>query len=294
MAVAFVLGLIKRGTVRSALRFSLALPEGSEFSFVLLAAAVAAGALAQQQADLATVVIAVSMLVAPVLFAASETWVIPRLETRKEPVYDTIDEADAPVIICGFGRFGQIVGRVLHMQSIAFTALDKDPGQVEVVRRFGSKVYFGNPAREEVLRAAGAETARVLVVALDEMDETLLVAEMAKRHFPHLAIFARARNRRHAHLLMDLDIAGIIRETFYSSLRLTEMVLEQLDISPKQAHRAIELFREHDERTLIETHAIAHDEQQLIQSTQQASQELMELFEADRAGRVQQPAETAR
>ncbi|HSU05226.1 MAG TPA: cation:proton antiporter, partial [Acetobacteraceae bacterium] len=285
VAVAFVLGLIKRRNVRSALRFSLALPEGSEFSFVLFGAAVASGALAQPQADLATVVIALSMMVAPVLFAASESWIIPRLETRKEPVYDIIDDAVAPVIICGFGRFGQIVGRVLHMQRIAFTGLDKDPGQVDVVRRFGSKVYFGNPAREEVLRSAGAETARVLVVALDEMDETLQVAEMAKRHFPDLAIFARARNRRHAHLLMDLDIAGIIRETFYSSLRLSEMVLEQLDVPPDSAHRAIELFREHDERRLVETHAIAHDEQQLIQSTQQAAAELMDLFEADSAER---------
>ena len=182
---------------------------------------------------------------------------------RKEPVYDEIDDASAPVIICGFGRFGQIVGRVLNMQRIAFTALDKDPAQVEVVRRFGNKVYFGNPAREEVLRAAGAETARVLVVALDEMDETLLVAEMAKRHFPQLAIYARARNRRHAHRLMDLDIAGIIRETLYSSLRLTEMVLEKLGVEPELAHRAIELFEQHDERSLQETHAIAYDEQQL-------------------------------
>ena len=257
VALAFALGFIKRRNVRSALRFSLALPEGSEFSFVLFGAAVASGVLAQELADLATVVIALSMMAAPVLFAASEAWIVPRLEVRKEPVYDQIDDASAPVIICGFGRFGQIIGRVLNMQRIAFTALDKDPAQVEVVRRFGNKVYFGNPAREEVLRAAGAETARVLVVALDEMDETLLVAEIAKRHFPHLAIYARARNRRHAHRLMDLDIAGIIRETLYSSLRLTEMVLEKLGVEPDLAHRAIELFEQHDERSLQETHAIA-------------------------------------
>jgi CPA2 family monovalent cation:H+ antiporter-2/glutathione-regulated potassium-efflux system protein KefB len=287
VALAFGLGWLKRRNVRSALRFSLALPEGSEFSFVLFGAAVAAGALTQELADLATVVIALSMMAAPVLFAASESWLVPRLEVRAEPVYDEIDDASAPVIICGFGRFGQIIGRVLNMQRIAFTALDKDPAQVEVVRRFGNKVYFGNPAREEVLRAAGAETARVLVVALDEMDETLLVAEIAKRHFPQLAIFARARNRRHAHRLMDLEIAGIIRETLYSSLRLTEMVLERLGVEPELAHRAIELFEQHDERSLQETHAIAYDEQQLIQSSQQAATELMDLFETDMAQRPQ-------
>ena len=282
IAAAFGLGLIKRGTIRSALRFSLALPEGSEFSFVLFGAAVASGALAQEQADLATLVVAVSMVVAPILFAASEWLVMPRLGVRKEPVYDVIDGPPTPVLICGFGRMGQIVGRVLRMQRIPFTALDKDSAQVEVVRRFGNRVYFGNPTRKEVLRAAGAETARVLVVALDDMDEIMTVVELAKRHFPNLAILARARNRHHVHLLMDLGITGIVRETFFSSLRLTEMVLGSLGIPEKDAHRAIEIFRDHDERTLIETQAVAHDEHQLIQSTQQATEELQELFEADR------------
>jgi len=217
-----------------------------------------------------------------VLFAISERAIMPRLEKRKEPAYDPIDAPPAPVIICGFGRVGQIIGRILRMQGIAFTALDKSPEQVQVVRRFGSQVYYGNPAREELMRAAGADQARVLVVALDDMDETLQVVDVAKRHFPNLIILARARNRRHAHLLMDRDVAGIVRDTFFSSLRLTEMVMGELDIAPDDAHRAIELFREYDERNLIETHAVAHDEKQLIQSAQQASEELLGLFEADR------------
>jgi CPA2 family monovalent cation:H+ antiporter-2/glutathione-regulated potassium-efflux system protein KefB len=284
IAVAFAVEYIKRRNIKSAARFSLALPEGSEFSFVLFGVAVTSGALAQADADLATLVIAVSMVITPILFAVSEQWLLPRLDLRKEPAYDAIDAPPAPVIICGFGRVGQVVGRVLRMQNIAFTALEKNSAQVDVVRRFGNKVYFGNPAREDVLRAAGAETAKILVVALDDMEETVAVVEMAKRHFRHLTIFARARNRRHAHRLMDIGITGIIRETFFSSLRLTELVLEALDVPAELAHRAIELFREHDERTLIETQAIAENEQQLIQSTQQAAQELMELFEADRPG----------
>lgn len=278
----FALGFYKRGTVKPALRFALALPEGSEFSFVLFGVAVAEGTLAQDQADLATLVIAVSMVLTPILFAASEQFVMPRLERRRAPVYDTIDAASAPVIICGFGRVGQVVGRILRMQNIPFTALDKDSAQVEVVRRFGSKVFFGNPARAEVLRAAGADSAKVLVIALDDMDASLAVAEMAKRQFRHLRIFARARNRRHAHLLMGAGITGIIRETFFSSLELTEMVLSALDVPRETAHRAIEIFRAHDEKNLVETQAIAGDEQKLIQSTQQAAEELMELFEADK------------
>jgi CPA2 family monovalent cation:H+ antiporter-2/glutathione-regulated potassium-efflux system protein KefB len=285
MAVKILIGLglgyWKRHSFKSAVRFALALPEGSEFSFVLFAVAVSAGVLVQAQADLATLVIAVSMVLTPILFAISESWLIPRFERRRAPAYDRIDAPPAPVIICGFGRMGQVVGRILRMQGIPFTALDKDSTQVEVVRRFGSKVYFGNPARAEVLRAAGAERAKVLVIALDDMDSGLAVAEMAKRQFRNLTILARARNRRHAHLLMGAGITLIVRETFFSSLHLSELVLGALDVPEDTARRAIALFRAHDERNLEETQAIAGDEQKLIQSSQQAAQELQELFEAD-------------
>jgi CPA2 family monovalent cation:H+ antiporter-2/glutathione-regulated potassium-efflux system protein KefB len=276
------LGYWKRRSLKSALRFTLALPEGSEFSFVLFGVAVSAGALAQTQADLATLVVAVSMVLTPVLFAVSEQWIIPRFDRRRALPYDRIEAPPAPVIICGFGRMGQVVGRILRMQGIAFTALDKDQAQVEVVRRFGLKVFYGNPARADVLRAAGADAAKVLVVALDDPDATLAVAEMAKRQFRHLTILARARNRRHAHLLMGAGITEVVRETFFSSLQLTEKVLAALDVPAETAHRSIEIFRAHDERNLEETQAFAGDEQRLIQSSQQAAQELLELFEADR------------
>ena len=282
-AVAVALGWWQRRTLAHALRFGLALPQGSEFSFVLFAAAVAVGVLGREVAGLATLAVAVSMAAAPVLFAASERWLQPRLAQRRAPAYDPIDGPPAPVIICGFGRVGQIVGRVLHMQRIHFTALDKDPAQVEVVRRYGGRVYYGDPTRLDVLRAAGAEGARVLVLALPDPEATLAAAEMAKRHFPHLAIFARARDRQYAHRLMDLHIAGFVRETFYSSLRLSEQVLARLGVPAATASRAIALFRDHDERRLDEMHQWAGDEQRLIQSAQQAAQELQELFESDRA-----------
>jgi CPA2 family monovalent cation:H+ antiporter-2/glutathione-regulated potassium-efflux system protein KefB len=275
------LGYWKRQNLKSAVRFALALPEGSEFSFVLFGVAVSTGALGRTQADLATLVIAMSMVLTPVLFAISERWLIPRFDIRRVQPYDRIDAPPVPVIICGFGRMGQVVGRILRMQGIPFTALDKDQAQVDVVRRFGTKVFFGNPARAEVLRAAGADTAKVLVIALDDPDSTLAVAEMAKRQFRHLRILARARNRRHAHLLMDAGISEIVRETFFSSLHLAESVLGALDIPAETARRAVEIFRAHDERNLEETQAFGGDEQKLIQSTQQAAQELQELFESD-------------
>jgi CPA2 family monovalent cation:H+ antiporter-2/glutathione-regulated potassium-efflux system protein KefB len=291
IAVAFAIDLVRRRGAESSLRFSLALPEASEFSFVLFGVAVSNGVLEQGQADLATLAAGLSMVVTPALFAASEGLLIPLFGARQERQPDPIDEPPNPVIICGFGRVGQVIGRVLRMQSIPFTALEQDPGQVDVVRRFGTKVYFGNPSREEVLRAAGAETARILVVALDDMEETVAVVEMAKRHFTHLAIYARARNRRHAHRLMELEIAGIVRETFFSSLKLTELILGGLDIPADRAQRALDLFQEHDERTLAAQRYISGDEARLIQSTQQAAQELLDLFEADQRAQPDQDSQ---
>ena len=279
-ATAFALALIAGENRQNALRFGLALPQASEFSFVLFGAAVAAGALSADIAAFATLVTAASMVATPILFAGAEAAL--RLKPTPSPQYDTIDADATPVIICGFGRFGQIIGRVLRMHGIEFTALERDPGQVEVVRRFGTKVYFGDPTRPDMLRAAGAEQAKLLIVVLDDPPGVLRTVDMVKRNFPNLAILARARNRWYAHLLMDRDVDGLVRETFHSSLQLAKQALTVLGIDEAAAERAVTLFRDRDEKTLLETHAIYRDEQQLIQSQQQAADELASLFEADR------------
>jgi monovalent cation:proton antiporter-2 (CPA2) family protein len=282
IAISAALALAGGRTVRHAVRLGLALPQGSEFSFVLFGAAVVAGALPEQVSAFATLVVAASILMTPILFAASEAVLIPRLTRRPDPKYDAIDGGDAPVIICGFGRVGQIVGRVLLLHRIPFTALDEDANQVEVVRRLGRQVFFGDPTRLDVLRAAGAGTAKLLVVALGDMDKTVRVVDMARREFPHLRILARARNRFHVHLLMDRHVEGIVRETFHSSLRLSELVLGELGIPDGEAKRALALFQEHDERHLLAAHAIYRDEQKIIQSAREATRELETLFEADK------------
>jgi monovalent cation:proton antiporter-2 (CPA2) family protein len=280
VVVALVLGRIAGQDWANAIRFAAALPQGSEFSFVLFAAAVAVNALTQQTADQATLVIAVSMAATPLIFAASEKFVIPRLGKRKAEKFDTIDE-NAPVIICGFGRVGQIVGRVLRTQGIPFIALEQDATQVEVLRKFGAKVYFGNPSRPDLLRSAGADTAKLLIVALDDVEEGLQVVDIARRTFPKLKILSRARNRRHAHLLMDRNITGIVRETFFSSLELTEMTLRQLGMAEAEAHRVVGVFREFDERMLVESHAYYEDERRLIQTAKEQAEELDTLFATD-------------
>ncbi|HEY3846161.1 MAG TPA: monovalent cation:proton antiporter-2 (CPA2) family protein [Acetobacteraceae bacterium] len=291
IAILYVLARVAGQDGVNALRFALALPQASEFSFVLFGAAVTVGALDAEASRWATLVAATSMLATPILFAGAEAWVIPRLRPKRhEPVYDTIEGETNQVIIAGFGRMGQIVGRVLRMYGIAFTALERDPGQVDVVRRFGNKVYFGDPTRAEVLRASGAAGAKLLVVLLDDMEGVLRVVEVAKRNFPQLKILARARNRRHAHLLMDRGVDGLVRETFYSSLTLAEQALTSLGIDADAASHAVALFRDHDERGLVATHAIYRDEQKLIQTAQDATTELESLFEADRDRDARNPA----
>src|SRR5262249_2357819 len=158
-SVAFALARLGGQSIRSAIRFALSLAEGSEFSFVMFGVAVEVGALAKSTGDIATLVVALSMVATPLLFAASERFVIPRLSRAPKPLYDKIQDHGTPVIICGFGRVGQVVGRLLKVRGIAFTALDKDPEQVEVVRKFGTNVYYGDTGRPDLLRAAGADGA---------------------------------------------------------------------------------------------------------------------------------------
>ncbi len=282
--LAFGLGRLRGQNPVTAIRFGLAIAQGSEFAFVLFGAAVAAGALEKAAVERATLVIALSMLISPILFAASERWLIPRLMPKAPRPASRLEEArPAPVVICGFGRFGQIVGRVLLMRGIKFNALDSEPGNVETVRRFGYLAFFGDPTRLELLRAVGAEQAKVIVVALPDAEAVVKVSQLAREHFPQAKIYARARNRRVAHSLMDVGVHDFVRETFLSSLRLGELVLLGLDFNEDDARRTVEAFRERDEQMLIDQHEFYDDETKVIQTAAQVSAELNSLFEADAA-----------
>ena len=279
---AFGLALAGRHDVRDALRFAAALPQGSEFSFVLFAAAVAAGSLAPDWAARATLVIAFSMVLTPLVFAGSERVVARLGPPEAEREYDTITGAATPVLLLGFGRVGQVVGRLLRLSNIRFTALEKDAEQVEIVRRFGNRIYFGDPTRLDLLRAAGADEAKLLIVALEDPAEVLRVVDAVRTNFPHLQLLVRARNRRTVHMLMDRGVQYIVRDTFHSSLRMGELALGSLGTPPDEVRRVVDTFREHDEQQLVEQHAIYDDEQQLIQSVAQAARELQGLIDADR------------
>src|SRR5262245_56980051 len=280
-AIVFAIGKLSGYTTDSARNLAVALSQGGEFAFVLFSLAGGYGILDAALVDRLVVVVTLSMALTPVALAFNDAVSRGKRAVRVEE-FDTIDEGETRVIIAGFGRVGQIVGRILTVKKIPVTALDRSPEQVESVRRFGRKVYYGDASRLDLLRAAKADTAKLFVLAIDDVETSILTAETVRRHFPQLAIYARARNRFHAYRLMDLGCELIERETYRSSLHLSEQVLRALGMSEWDAQLTVARFTAHDERTLARQHAVYHDEQQLRQSALEAARELEGLFEQDR------------
>ncbi len=275
-----LLGRINGLDTRSALALAAVLGMGGEFAFVVFAESHKYGLIDSALRDQLVVVVGLSMAMTPLLLLALDRGLPSPRRAAQRPA-DTIDDDHSRVIIAGFGRMGQIVGRLLRAQQIPFTALENSPEQVELSRRFGSKIYFGDPARPELLRAAHAERAEVFVLTTDDPDANLRTARIVKRLFPHLKVFARARNRQHAFKLMDFNLDGVVRETFASSLELSELVMQALGIPAEQAAQRARQFRDNDEALLREQHLLYDDEAALVSSSQEALRDLQALFEAD-------------
>jgi len=261
------------------LRLAVAMSQGGEFAFVLFSLALKDGIFDAALVDSLVLAVAVSMLMTPLVYVLSEAW-IGRHKTD-EPSYDTMHDDNNAVVIAGFGRVGQIAGRLLAIAGTPFTALEIDSGQVDVVRRYGNKVYFGDASKLELLRSAGVANARIFVLAIDDMEASLRTAQTVLQNFPDITIVARARNRRHQHRLMDLGIRHIFRETLLSSLAMSEQVLVQLDFDAAAARRLVDAFRQRDERLIVEQHALQHDEAKLIQSARDTARELEMLLRDD-------------
>jgi glutathione-regulated potassium-efflux system ancillary protein KefC/glutathione-regulated potassium-efflux system protein KefB len=275
----------------SPLQLGLALQTGGEFAFVLFTLAERGKLLDTSTSDLLFLAVTLSMMLAPLLLIAYEAVGRRWLRTPEAP-YDDIearDTRDTEVIIAGFGRFGQIVARVLQVKRLPFTALDSSQTSVDFVRRFGNKVYYGDASRLDLLRAAGAQSARVLVLAIDDADASVRTATVVREQFPHLRIFARARNRQHAFALMDAGVTEIIRETYASSLEMAAAVLEELGESPTAAREVVRRFRQHDQNTLQAQYRVKEDEEKFRSTTIAAAQQLERLFEADEASSEAHP-----
>jgi monovalent cation:proton antiporter-2 (CPA2) family protein len=266
--------------LRNAFSLAAVMSQGGEFAFVLFALAARERLLPAGVIDELILAVAVSMLLTPFVYLFNERFGA-KLGKAEAPQFDDIPEEEHEVIIAGFGRVGQIVGRLLQSINKPFTALEIDSSQVDIVRRYGNSVHFGDAGRPEVLRAAGAAHAKILVLATADMETSLHIAETAKRQFANLTIIARAHNRRHAHKLMDVGVDKIFRDTLLSSLAMGESVLAKLGFDDNDVRHVSDTFRDADEKLLMEQYAMHESEEKLIQSARDAARELESILEQD-------------
>jgi len=281
--VLYALARLNRHSHGSAVNLALFISQGGEFAFVLFGVAAGSNLLDKTVADTLVVVVSLSMVVTPLLVSLNEKWLrISHDAAGEQRSFDPIEPREHRVIIAGFGRFGQMIGRTLRMKNIPFTALEASFEQVDFVRKFGNKIYFGDASRLDLMRAARADLAEIFVLAIDDMDASVNTAAMVRKHYPHLKIYARARNRVHAYRLMDIGVDKLIRETLLSSLELARDIFVELGYSPAEAQETVRLFRQHDEKLLARQHKIHEDEAQLIAASKAGAEELERLFGEDR------------
>jgi len=266
---------------RPSRRFALSLSQGGEFAFVILAAAASGSVIPQSIANTLTVVVTLSMVATPLLLKLDSVLFRGK---KSEPSYDgPMPEQAGFVVIAGFGRFGQVVGRMLHAKGFSFTALDISSEQVDFVSRFGHKIYYGDVSRLDILHAAKTDQARAFVLAVDDVETSLKTAVLVKRNFPDLPIFARARNRNHAHRLMQIGVTLIRRETFEAALSLTGELLVSLGLSGPDARHAVEVFKEHDVKRLEDDFKYYDDLEKLRANAAHYATELESLFARESA-----------
>ena len=265
--------------------FSLLLAQGGEFAFVVFQAA-GPDVLPPATASFLIAAVALSMLVSPLLLVAIDRFVLPRYSRGAAPTMAEISEPQAPkVLICGFGRYGQIVGRLLFSQSIEVTVLDHDPDTVEGLREFGFRVFYGDATRLDLLRTAGAATATAIVVAVDDIEQSLEIVDLARAHFPQARIVARARNVGHLYQLQDRGVEHIERELFESSLRSARSVLEALGWPAHEARESTMVFRRRNLKLMAETYPHYKDRAKLIAVAKEGRQQFARQMAREREER---------
>ena len=260
---------------------ALTIGQGGEFAFVIFGIA-----LTYQMADpdvlsILTVVITISMAMSPMLLLLNDKFEAVVCKDKITPNYDQIQNESPEVIIAGFGRFGQIFARILRTQKIPFTAIDRDPNQIELVRKFGNKVYYGDASRLDIMEAAGVAKAKYFVLAIDDVSDSIKAAETLKEHFPHIKIYARSRNRGHTFDLMDIGVDRIKREMFDSSLNFTRDLLLDMGMNQVKVDDIIEKFVKHDEDFIAVQHSVRNDEKMFMSVYNQAQAQLAEVLSQD-------------
>jgi glutathione-regulated potassium-efflux system ancillary protein KefC len=262
---------------------TLLLAQGGEFAFVVFQAAAGAKVFAPETASLLIGVVALSMLISPLILIAIDKLWLPRYANCGVELPDEISEQQAaPIIIAGFGRYGQIVGRLLLAQDIPTTVLDHDAEMIETARAFGYRVFYGNATRLDLLRTAGADTAQILVIAVDDVEQSLAIVDLAQEHFPQLKLVVRARDATHWNKLRDRNVTLIQRELFESSLQSASSVLELLGYTTPDANRIVQLFRTHNFELLEQMHPHYQDRAKVISTVKQGRAQLAEQMAKER------------
>lgn len=259
-------------------QFAALLAQGGEFAFVVFGVASQAKLLPGQWDAVLTLVVALSMALTPLLLLIHDR-VLRSDRSERDP--DAIEHDGAPVIIAGFGRYGQIVGRMLFASGIRATVLDHDPDQIEMLRKFGFRVFYGDATRLDLLHAAGAEHAKLIVVAVDDQEASIKLVELVREHFPKLQIVSRARNVTHWVELRKRGVERIQRETFESALRSAREAFEMLGISPYEARERADRFRLHNLMTMNELLPAFEDETRRMSMAKAGRQQLESQFARD-------------
>ena len=262
--------------------FSLVLSQGGEFAFVIFGAAQTTGVLSGSIADILIVTVALSMVTTPLLMVLHDRFIEPRLNASPEIEMDEMEDEGHPVIIAGFGRFGQIVGRLLHANGIDATVLEHDPNHIETLRRFKFKVFYGDASRLDLLHAAGAERAKILVIAIDDKEASLRMVESVLESYPNLRIISRAWDLGHVLELLEKGVHVYERESFEGALKLGESVLKEMGFTAWQARQAAHHFRAHDEETVEELYKHYHEEFDVrVRIAANAREQIRETMQSD-------------
>lgn len=264
----------------SAKLMALGIGQGGEFAFVLLAIALQGLLISPEQSQTLVAIITLSMALSPIMSKVNERLTQIYTPSRSTD-YDVISNETPDVIIAGHGRFGQIFGRLLRSQKIPFVAIDHDPEQIELLRKFGHKVYYGDASRADLLETAGAAKAKYLVLAIDGVEESIDVARTVRQHFPQIKIFARARNRGHAFDLMELGVDFIKRETFDSSVNFVRDLLVEMGKPLAEAQAIVGRFQTHDELMMQEQFKVRTDDKMFMSVALQGQAQLEQVLSTD-------------
>lgn len=267
--------------------FIVLLMQGGEVGFVVLQTALGARVLDAPTASLLVAAITLSMLLTPLMLLAADRYAAWLAKGAAKVMEELSEPQHAPVIIAGFGRYGQIIGRLLDAEGIASTVLDHDADMIESARAFGYKVHYGDATRLDLLRTAGAAAARVLVVAVDDKEQSLRIVDLAREHFPHLQLVVRARDVTHWNALRDRGVMRVEREVFESSLRSGRSVLELLGQTPYEARRQAMRFRRHNLQLFEKMYPLYRDRARMIAVAKQGRQQLEQQMARERAERAE-------